>query len=175
MKDITGQKFGELTVIGFDRWHEYPSGLKGARWMCRCSCGNETSIIYTNLRKNTSCGCKMRGIGKSRAFPGRASWVSYFLNNYLSNCKRLNRPFSLTLDEVETLATSDCHYCGAEPSKRKINSTEYKVNGIDRKDSSKGYTSDNCVSCCSICNQMKMDTPYEEFLAQVRRVYEHRC
>lgn len=175
MRDLTGQHFGELTVVGFDRWHIFPNGAKSARWLCRCSCGTETSIIYTNLIKNTSCGCKMRGVGKSRVFPGRPSWVSYFLNSYLSTCKRTNRVFELTLDEVEHLATSDCHYCGAAPSKRKIVSTEYVVNGIDRKDSSLGYTSDNCVPCCPLCNQMKMDTPYEQFLEQVQRINEHRC
>lgn len=175
MKDITGRKYGELTVIGFDRWHKHPSGLKSARWMCRCSCGTEKSIIYGNLVKNTSCGCKMRGVGKSRNHD-KGSWINYLLNSYITTCNHKGREFSLTLDEVEIIAKSNCHYCGCEPVLRKVRQAfEYYANGIDRKDSSKGYTMDNCVSCCPVCNQMKMDMPYDEFLAQVRRINERHC
>ena len=50
--DLTGQQFGELTVIQkFDR----------SRYLCKCSCGN-TTIVYgaTTIRecKVKSCGCK---------------------------------------------------------------------------------------------------------------------
>ena len=54
--DITGQKFGRLTVL-----FEYPD--KGKRhdslWMCQCECGN-TAIVSTSCLKGgstKSCGC----------------------------------------------------------------------------------------------------------------------
>lgn len=59
MIDLTGQKFGELTVI---KRAEKPSDSKSTSvfWLCRCSCGNEKIISSNVLRqgKARSCGCK---------------------------------------------------------------------------------------------------------------------
>ena len=53
--DITGQKFGRLTVL-----HKLPprSG-GGSDWRCRCDCGAEFTAIGSNIRKGDtrSCGC----------------------------------------------------------------------------------------------------------------------
>lgn len=63
MIDITGQKFGKLTVI------ENAGKRDGRRyyWKCKCECGNEIIVLGTSLRNgNTkSCGCgKYEGIKK---------------------------------------------------------------------------------------------------------------
>ena len=53
--DLTGQKFGRLTV-------EYKAG-KDSRgesiWHCVCECGNTKDVLSSNLRKGAtrSCGC----------------------------------------------------------------------------------------------------------------------
>ena len=55
LKDLTGQRFGRLTVIRREgSTHE---GL--ATWWCLCDCGKECVIRGANMRKgNTkSCGC----------------------------------------------------------------------------------------------------------------------
>lgn len=54
--DLTGQRFGMLTVI--ERAGNTPSG--SALWRCRCDCGNET-VVRTAVLNNghtTSCGCQ---------------------------------------------------------------------------------------------------------------------
>lgn len=55
VKDLTGQTFGRLTVIGF-------SGIRGdvSWWRCKCECGEEAEIRSTSLRNGhtKSCGCK---------------------------------------------------------------------------------------------------------------------
>ena len=54
--DISGQKFGRLTVIA----RHAVSGTKGnARWICLCDCGKETIAIGSELRNGhkKSCGC----------------------------------------------------------------------------------------------------------------------
>ena len=58
-KDLTGQKFGLLTVL-----ERYPNANDGhSRWLCRCECGN-TSVVQSNNLKSTSkvksCGCLIR-------------------------------------------------------------------------------------------------------------------
>ena len=59
--DLTGQKFGRLTVIKRGEDRVSPCGQKTVRWWCKCNCGNPDLVLVTsqNLRigKTTSCGC----------------------------------------------------------------------------------------------------------------------
>ena len=53
-KDLTGKKFGRLTVVSCAGRNI----RKQAMWTCRCSCGNEKVIAAFNLQQGTkSCGC----------------------------------------------------------------------------------------------------------------------
>ena len=54
-KDLTGQKFGSLTVI--KRVENNKHGK--AMWLCRCKCGNELKVLGNDLRNGhtSSCGC----------------------------------------------------------------------------------------------------------------------
>ena len=54
MIDLTGQRFGRLTVVervGTDKWGYI-------LWKCKCDCGNEVTVISASLRSGatTSCG-----------------------------------------------------------------------------------------------------------------------
>ena len=56
--DLTGKRFGKLTVIekhSQDKWG-------GWNWLCRCDCGNETVVSGGHLRgmKTKSCGCSRK-------------------------------------------------------------------------------------------------------------------
>jgi hypothetical protein len=64
-EDLTGQKFGRLTIIG--RAKSGPTGH--ARYECRCDCGNIIQTRITALRSgNTkSCGCLQREQSAHRA------------------------------------------------------------------------------------------------------------
>lgn len=60
--DLVGQKFNKLTVIkrnGSDRRGE-------ARWICECECGNQITVLSSNLRSGhtISCGCERRSKGE---------------------------------------------------------------------------------------------------------------
>lgn len=58
IKDITGQKFGELTAI---RRLDEKSGTSYL-WLCKCECGNEIKVSVGNLTSGQvrSCGCLNR-------------------------------------------------------------------------------------------------------------------
>ena len=64
--NLTGQRFGRLTVLGLDpEPYVSPSGKNRSRkWICQCDCGNVVSVQQASLRakKNPSrsCGC-LRG------------------------------------------------------------------------------------------------------------------
>lgn len=67
LKDLTGKKFGRLTVIGRDK----PRDGKGRNyWICNCSCGGKTSVSGDSLRKGKtgSCGCVRRETLSTMAF-----------------------------------------------------------------------------------------------------------
>lgn len=53
--DLTGKRFGRLTVIRQDGNTKNGS----AKWLCICDCGNHKTIKGVNLRngQTTSCGC----------------------------------------------------------------------------------------------------------------------
>jgi len=53
-KDLTGQKFGKLTVIKpVSKNHS-----NNTIWLCLCECGNYTEVVNSNLGKAiNSCGC----------------------------------------------------------------------------------------------------------------------
>ena len=57
--DLTGQRFGKLTVTG-------PADNIGNRtaWLCRCDCGRETVVRTLHLRSGhvSSCGCGEHGL-----------------------------------------------------------------------------------------------------------------
>lgn len=57
--DLTGKKFGRLTVLCREGTYQRPSGNKEPTWRCVCECGNEIVVLSSNLKKkNTlSCGC----------------------------------------------------------------------------------------------------------------------
>jgi hypothetical protein len=60
-QDLTGQRFGTLTVIArAENRNEHTC------WRCLCDCGREATIQTAYLKKQQSCGCK-----KSKDFAAR--------------------------------------------------------------------------------------------------------
>lgn len=59
MKDLTGIKFGNLTVLKRAKNKISPNGLKRTVWECLCVCGNKKDILASNLQRGftQSCGC----------------------------------------------------------------------------------------------------------------------
>lgn len=57
--DMTGKRFGHLTVIKRSGTQTYPCGQKKTTWECKCDCGNTTVVTGGALRsgKSKSCGC----------------------------------------------------------------------------------------------------------------------
>jgi len=70
LRDLTGKRFGRLTVI-----ERGENGRRGQRrWRCLCDCGRETIVTGGNLRSGgtKTCGC-MEGVLKHGATRGSRS------------------------------------------------------------------------------------------------------
>lgn len=169
-----GDKFNFLTVV------KHHSRSKG--YTCICDCGNTTIVKTYALKtgKSKSCGCKREYL--------RAEWVakknfSSIKNNIYKNYKRAakNRKyeFNLTKEEFVELITSNCTYCGSEPTmtftygagSSETDYSLFKYNGVDRTDNTLGYTKENSVSCCKICNNSKASLTIKEWLQWLKKVY----
>ena len=59
LNDLTGKRFGKLTVLKRVEPKTFPSGQKQTQYLCKCDCGKTVTVIYRNLvTGNTkSCGC----------------------------------------------------------------------------------------------------------------------
>jgi hypothetical protein len=83
--DLTGQRFGQVTVVERTLNHICPSGQRKTMWRCLCDCGNEIIATSANLKNghHVSCGClvagRMSSIGKKRKTHGKSNTRLYHI------------------------------------------------------------------------------------------------
>lgn len=181
LRDLVGQKFGRLTV-------QHPimvilaNGKSRIDWFCGCDCGGTCTAQTRLLRsgKKKSCGClkleaALKNLPDTRLEYGQAAFKR-LVRKYKASAKARYYDFNLSEAECYKLFTSDCFYCGVRPLQAQQDRNYHGVflyNGIDRLDNDEGYVTGNCVPCCKACNFAKGTLDYADFLALIRRVYEH--
>ena len=166
--DETGKIYGQLTVVkkaGIDKF-------RNVQWHVRCECGNEEIRIGRAFRQRGATKCRHCMISKK---PGE-SHLNNWLRSYQNHAKQRKLEWGLTKEEFTTLTSGYCTYCGTGPRdtyrRTSINGT-IKLNGVDRIDSTRGYTRENVVPCCTTCNIAKSKMSKKDFLAWIERVYNH--
>jgi len=169
LKDLTGQRFGHLTVLRLDPVRDSQGG---ARWVTRCDCGAIRTVRSTHLlhRKAREMSCFPCSVERSRLKTfNRSIFVAHMFTRYARGAKVRNVPFSLTHEQLGELLLGNCFYCGSEP--RQYNRTfrgnlgAFPYNGIDRLANNLGYFFENCVSCCGTCNIAKQDMSVHAFVS----------
>lgn len=177
-KDLTGIVFGKLTIL-----YEVPrNGKKDVQWAALCECGKKTVVGGGQLRegKTKSCGCLRHepyNLGENR----EDAILKKVYSGVIRRRKHRNLTNDLTYHEFISLIHKPCVYCGTTESnysrditdRHLITDTIVRFNGIDRIDSSIGYTKENCVPCCKNCNNAKGEMTTKEFLSWVKKTYEH--
>lgn len=181
---MVGERVGRLLVLS-----STTSKHNKARWICQCDCGKTCIATGASLRngKKKSCGClaketsleKLRLINERgvRKLPPGESAKSLLYYTYKWQANKRNKEFQLSKEEFYNLTSGNCTYCGAPPSQVFNNhnnlETSYIYNGIDRQNNSKGYTLDNCVSCCGVCNDMKRARSVTDFVKACEKVVSY--
>jgi hypothetical protein len=164
---------GELTLIGPTEERSHTNVIYN--FLCSCGYTREMSLMAFRQAVHPTCGraeCKAKRITKARLPPGDASW-NRLIERYSSSAIASNLEFSLTREHAIRLFQSPCAYCGRDPSKiTRIRGANGQVrwNGIDRYDNLIGYTIENSVSCCEICNLLKGPMDGDRFLSHIRRI-----
>ena len=176
LKDLTGQKFGRLTVIRRAENYIKIPGHPVTRWLCRCDCGNEKIIRGGNLTSKItlSCGCYNKELNR---LPNGEAALNETFHGYKKGAERRNIIFELSKEQFLKLTKENCFYCGKEPSnifKNNRNNGDYVYNGIDRLDNTKGYIESNIVPCCFQCNRAKHNMIISDFYEWIDRAYEYR-
>jgi hypothetical protein len=183
-----GDKWNRLTILSEADRH--PTTLH-RRVLCLCDCGTEKvfNLQSVRLALSKSCGCLT--VEKSQRRCVENGWTFetkspeevaryHLFNNYRGRARKYGMEFSLTQEQFKNLIGKPCAYCKRPPYARvefhgnrrstalhrdRPPGKSYSVvyTGIDRVDSSKGYTVDNCVPCCKPCNYAKGNMSFEEF------------
>lgn len=162
-----GQVFGYLTAI-----EELPGTHR--KILCACACGGTSTPNIENLLGggSRSCGkrCKYHGTSKKDAA------ITKMFGSYKRNADTRGFCFEITQDDFTSVVLEPCQYCGAQPRETCYSEqvrVQVAMNGVDRIDSTKGYTKENVVPCCTTCNNAKRTMTVAEFLQWARRVVLH--
>jgi hypothetical protein len=186
--DRKGKRYGKLLVIN----HCGKDNRNFHLWNCKCDCGNTKVVVGSNLSsgKSKSCGClKIEFLAKKgNQFGLYEDRQDAMLKVQYSHLKRRNNKMIGKIIDFENfivLSKSECKYCGLKHSKEIKDRTNEKldgkllsseillINGIDRLDSSLGYTEQNTVSCCKNCNFAKNTMSQNDFYLWIKRIYEY--
>jgi len=83
--------------------------------------------------------------------------------HYKEGAEARGLTFNLTGPEFWSFWQNPCAYCGSD----------IETIGLDRIDSSQGYSVDNVTPCCARCNEMKMSDSLETWLSHMQKVLTH--
>lgn len=96
-------------------------------------------------------------------------YIKYMFNTLKWNAKKRNLEVCIDVEFIIDLFNKQnkkCFYTGDEMN---LIQSDPNVMSVDRIDSSIGYSVDNCVSCCTICNMMKNILSVEDFLKHIKK------
>jgi hypothetical protein len=147
-QNIEGKKFGRLLAL---KRHHVTQ--EGSFWECICDCGNIKVVRLRCLNRGTtrSCGCLQIELTKKKHC--KRPFESQYNSFYNKNIKR-GMNISLSYEDfLEFTNINKCHYCNRYVHWSSYWTREggYRYN-LDRKNNKLGYSKDNCVVCCRICN-----------------------
>lgn len=172
-KDLAGQTFGKLTVI-----KPGTKTLNGhISWLCRCECGNKLTVASHHLISgNTqSCGCsKTVGCGEiSGTYWGQVR----------RRAKRHSLEITISIKQAWEIYQNQKGFCalsGIKLSHRKYIGRENYISlysksnaSLDRIDSKKGYTYNNCQWVDKHINIMKNSLPEKKFINFCHKISSH--
>ena len=171
-KSLEGNRTGNSTYLYMDDEYVYLT----------CDCGNDYSLKVTNTLKNDGNFMCRRCYAERDAANFDRHW------GYKSAYQRIRkdatsggRVFEISLEDFRHLCQQNCYYCGSQPSnlityrgKNAFTFRYFMYSGLDRLNNEIGYTRQNVVPCCIICNRAKNSMPFKDFIDWLNRLTDYR-
>lgn len=146
-KDLTGARFGRLTVVERAGSYVSPNGKQThSLWLCKCDCGNFTTVRASQMqsRMTQSCGCLHKETFNGKKHNGRKTLL---YNTWRAMKERCNNPNSISYKWYGGKGIKVCDdWNNSYESFRDWAVTNGYTEGlsIDRIDSHLGYFPENC-------------------------------
>lgn len=187
IRDITGQKFGNLEVLRM----EQDVTRKDKMWfaICKCHvCGRTDYKVKPYWVKGPygshtkSCGCdktyfKRQSGRNSSKFRGYGDMSSHYVSSSERRAKKFGMEFNLDakfLWELYEKQERKCALTGQPITFSSVNRQRSKATiSLDRIDSSKGYTKENVQWVHKDVNQMKNDFSKSYFFELCKKIVEY--
>jgi group I intron endonuclease len=147
--DLTGQKFGRLTVIEYMGSNRYRVSM----WLCKCDCGKEKTIHGGHLKDGSikSCGCLKRECGGAfkhgHSRIGERSITYQRWQNMIDKCSNLN---NISYENYNKIKIKICYRWsnknprGFENFLKDMGECPGKEYSIGRINKNKGHNKKNC-------------------------------
>jgi len=131
-----------VRYCGRPECYRCPHGKRDAGRLC-VKCMGE-GICSHRIQRDYCPQCTPKGVYRS----------------YRNSARKRGLGFELSFEIFTTLLQASCVYCGQQPAL-----------GIDRADSTLGYSRTNSVPCCGVDNLAKQSSTREEYLSHITKVY----
>lgn len=179
LKDLTGQTFGRLKVLGRASVNRQGSST----WLCSCTCGTQKVLSSDHLTRKKgavrSCGC----LKKERVGEYHKQWTGYkdisgdwWYNHVLRERKQRTRtkiPVTVTKEEAWDLYIKQNKKCALSGIDISIGWGPLNCASIDRIDNEKGYTLDNIQWVHKHVNFMKRTYTQEYFIEMCKLIAQN--
>jgi hypothetical protein len=150
--DMTGQKYGRLTVIS-----KHGPSTNGLKWNCLCECGNQCVVAGIKLRngEQKSCGCSKyepnsleARIKQSAAIRGIdiENWKGFSYEDDLGKL-RLSLPYNQWRDAVLKRDGRVCQRCGCASDDLRVHHLNSYTDFPEQR-----FDIDNGITLCAECH-----------------------
>ena len=147
------------------KWSEENYDKVARKWMDYRQRKIETLGVEQYLKQQAEQAKKWRDNNPDKMVKANEDKKNDKENNYKiykRNADIKNLDFIISYDDYINIVAQNCYYCSIVQ--------ERGFNGIDRKDQTKGYILENCVSCCKMCNYLKGSTSDDVFIKRVQHI-----
>jgi hypothetical protein len=174
IRDLTGQRFGQLVVLE----RAFSPQFQRTYWSCRCDCGSVHPVSGLSLTQGsqTSCRCSWRSSGAaSKTWRGHGEISGGRWSSVLSNAAQRGIAVEINIQDAWELFLQQDRRCALSGvllafSRTGRERTAQCTASLDRIDSDIGYRLNNVQWIHKVVQGMKWDFSTQEFITWCRLV-----